>query len=92
MQINKTDVVFGLSTLAGLTTLIMKTGGNLLTNTETLWFGLISGVFAFLAYAFYDFFEGTTPPPTPPFPSPPPPNTPPHTEASKYVQAKEIER
>lgn len=68
-MINKTDVVFGLSTLAGLTTLIMKTGGTLLTNTETLWFGLISGCLAFLAYAFYDYFEGMTPPPTPPTPN-----------------------
>lgn len=69
MTINKTDVVFGLSTLAGLTTLIMKTAGNLLTNTETLWFGLIAGCLSFLAYAFYDYFEGNDtnlPPPTAP--------------------------
>ena len=67
MTINKTDVVFGLSTLAGLTTLIMKVGGNLLTNTETLWFGLVSACLSFLAYAFYDYFEGNDtnlPPPT----------------------------
>ena len=66
MTINKTDVVFYLSTLAGVSALTTKEAANLFSPTIISYIALFSSIIGFVAYAFYEKFTGTTPTPTPP--------------------------
>lgn len=63
---NKTDLVFYLSTLAGAGTLFVKLTTNLISANVAAWIGVAAAIIAFLAYALYEKFNGTTPPPTTP--------------------------
>ena len=63
---NKTDIVFGLSTLSGFLTLFVKVYTTILSNNVAVIIGGAAILISFLAYSFYEYFQGTTPPPTPP--------------------------
>lgn len=65
---NKTDLVFYLSTLAGVGSLFVKlaTNSNIISGTVLTWVSIVCTLIAFVAFEFYEFFNGTNPPPTPP--------------------------
>ena len=65
---NKTDLVFYLSTLAGVGSLFVKlaTNSNVISGTALTWVSIITAVISFVSFEFYEFFTGTLPPPTPP--------------------------
>ena len=67
-MINKTDLVFYLSTLAGVGSLFVKlaTSSSVVSSTVLTWVSIVSTVIAFVAFEFYEYFNGTNPPPTTP--------------------------
>lgn len=66
MHMNKTDLIFYLSTLAGAGSLFVKLASPVVTGNTLTWVSLISTLIAFVAYEFYEFFTGKSNPPTPP--------------------------
>ncbi len=63
---NKTDLVFYLSTLAGVGSLFVKLATNVVSSNVLTWISIVSALIAFIAFEFYEFFNGKTTPPTPP--------------------------
>ena len=63
---NKTDVVFYLSTLAGVGSLFVKLATNVVSANTLTWISIISALIAFIAFQFYEKINGTNTPPTPP--------------------------
>ena len=62
----KTDLVFYLSLIAQVGTLFVKLSTSLISTTVAAWITVICALIAFIAFAFYEKFNGTTPPPQPP--------------------------
>ena len=63
---NKTDLVFYLSTLAGVGSLFVKLASPIVTGPTLTWVSIVSSLIAFVSFEFYEFFNGTSTPPTPP--------------------------
>ena len=63
---NKTDLVFYLSTLAGVGSMFVKlaTNSNVINPTVLTWVSIISSLIAFVSFEFYEKINGTTTPPT----------------------------
>lgn len=63
---NKTDLIFYLSTAGGLAALFAKLATGLVSNSTLLWIGIIATMLNFLAFEFYEKINGTNTPPIPP--------------------------
>ncbi len=63
---NKTDLVFYLSTIAGVGSLFVKLATNVVSGNILTWVSIVSALIAFVAFEFYEKINGTTPPPTTP--------------------------
>ena len=66
MKLNGTDLIFYGSTLAGLLALFAKLETGYIPSGVLVQIGIVAIIVNFLAFAFYEKINGTTPPPTPP--------------------------